>query len=155
MSTESNRHTKPPAFAEMIIRWVIDAAASRAKSDTLRRVFSCTTPGGDVVLCAWVHRGQDGIELLVVFRPRLEHLARVVVDLATGDMSPLVSWDNAAEAVALIEASPSDIRYTAYAAKPFAARDIMRLPSAHDRDPVDVVRVFRDSANKQDQEMAA
>ena len=146
---------KPPAFAEMIIRWVIDVAASRAKSGALRKVFWCTTPGGDIVICLWVRRGQDGIELLAFFRPRPEHLARLVVDHITGDKSPVVTWDRVADAVAVIEVSPNEIRHTAYAAKPFAARSIMRLPRAHDRDPAEVVRVFRNGASKQDNEWAA
>lgn len=146
---------KPPAFAEQIIRWVINDAASRGRSGALHRVLTCTTPDGDIVICSWTRRGQDGIELMALFRPRPEHLARLVVDHITGGKSPLVEWDRVADAVALIEVSPSDLRYAAYAAKPFAARDIMRLPRVRDPDPAEVVRIFRNGANKQDQEMAA
>ena len=148
----SERPAKP--WAQNAISWLLDVAASRARSGTLRKFF--VTPGGAWFLCSWVfNKGDDSVGLVACYRPPTAHLARLFVTSANGDLLSPVDWEKAGAAFVAVQITPDGIRYEAFAAKPKAELELLRLSRPRAIDTDEMIRMFADAAAKQNREMAA
>lgn len=154
MSVSPSILQQPPHWAELMVRWLLRVAAARSRAGTLRNVFIAQTPGNDLVLVSWL-ANEQGVVIAACYRPRLDHLAKSFVDHANGEVTALAPWEEICDSSLVARIVPSgSIDYEACVAKPDASRDLpWCLPRcAIDPDPVEMIRLFRDAADKQDQE---